>query len=54
MATGKRNKTISLTLDTYEKLCEMGDMKTTFNDVVVDLMKKANVINTSAGALKED
>jgi predicted CopG family antitoxin len=38
-------------MDTYEKLCEMGNMKMSFNDLVVDLMKKANVKSMAAAAL---
>jgi hypothetical protein len=36
------HKTISISKENYDKMIEMGNMKTSFNDIVTDLMKKAD------------
>lgn len=48
--TVRTRKSISVRRDTYDKLIELGSMTMTFNDVVTDLMKKANV-HSAASAL---
>jgi predicted CopG family antitoxin len=36
------HKTISISVQNYQKMLSMGDMTTSFNDILDDLMKKAN------------
>lgn len=38
----KTHKSISVRKETYEKLVQMGNMTTSFNDLITDLMNKAN------------
>jgi predicted CopG family antitoxin len=46
----RKHKSISVTKETYDKLVEMGNMKTSFNDLVTDLMNKANANRSSAAS----
>jgi predicted CopG family antitoxin len=40
---GKKNhRSITLQVDVYNKLVEMGSMNLTFNDLIADLIQKAN------------
>jgi predicted CopG family antitoxin len=44
----KNHKTISISKENYDKMIELGDMTKSFNDIVTDIMKKANVTMTAA------
>ncbi len=47
---GKKFKSINISRENYDTMVEIGDMTKTFNDVLTDIMKKANVHSSAASA----
>jgi len=46
----KESKTIRISKENYDKIVSLGDMTRSFNSVLTDIMKKANVRKDAAAA----
>jgi predicted CopG family antitoxin len=49
----KESKTIRISREHYDKIVELGDMTKSFDDVLGDIMKQANVRKDSAASAEK-
>ena len=50
----EKSKLIRISTEHYNTMLELGDMKSTFDSVLTDIMKKANIKSNAASALEKD
>jgi hypothetical protein len=51
---GKKFKSINISRRNYDTMVELGDMTKSFDSVLTEIMKKANVYSSAASAKTDD